>query len=241
MKVLGIDTSGYANAIGITDGTQVLADFTFEARNDSLEKIVDNIDFTLKNAGLTLKDIQGLGVGLGPGSWTGIRVGVTVAKILAFSTNKPIFGVSTLEVLAYSAGNTSCLICPIIDAGTKDTVYAAFYRTTDGAVTKVSEYFVGSIQGLSEIVRESVVFVGSGVQAYGKLISQMLGSTGIDVKAMEDRPKGSTVAMLAATRLEHGETDDVLSLTPLYLKESTAKAFQSRYTGSVQENVNLRY
>jgi len=89
MIVLGIDTSAYANAVGISDGDKVLADSLYEARTDSLEQIVANIDATLKSAGLKLADIEGIGVGLGPGSWTGIRVGVTVGKMLAFGTGKP--------------------------------------------------------------------------------------------------------------------------------------------------------
>ena len=75
----------------------------FPARTDSLEQIVDNIDATFKSAGLTLKDVEGIGVGLGPGSWTGIKVGVTVGKMLAFSTGKPVAGMPTLEALAYAA------------------------------------------------------------------------------------------------------------------------------------------
>lgn len=118
MRVLGIDTSGYANAIGIVGDGQILADFTFEARADSLVKIVSNIDFALKSANLTLHDIQGLGVGLGPGSWTGIRVGVTVGKVLSYGTKKPVCGIPTLEALAYNAGNIQKLICAIISVGT---------------------------------------------------------------------------------------------------------------------------
>ena len=237
MIVLGIDTSGYANAVGVIDGDRILADFTFEARTDSLEKIVSNIDFTLKSANLTLGDVQGFGVGLGPGSWTGIRVGVTVGKILAYSTGKPVCGAPTLEVLAHDARNARnipALICPIINSGAKDTVYAAFYRAKNGAVTRVSEYYVGSIQGLSQMVKEPTVFVGSEAQLHGKLIGQALGSPGISIEAVEDVPKGSTVALLAATRLERGESDDVLSLTPLYLKESTAQAFLGRYSSNAQ-------
>ena len=89
------------------DGDRVLADVTFPARTDSLEQIVDNIDSTLKRAGLTLKDVEGIGVGLGPGSWTGIKVGVTVGKMLAFSTGKPVAGIPTLEALAYGARKES--------------------------------------------------------------------------------------------------------------------------------------
>jgi len=232
MKILGIDTSGYANAVGVTDDERILADFNFEARTDSLEKIVSNIDFTLKKANLQLEDIQGFGVGLGPGSWTGIRVGVTVAKILAYSTNKPVAGVPTLEVLAYNARNTPAQICPIIYAGTKDTVYAAFYRTKNDTVNRIGEYYVGDLKRLSERVKEPTVFTGASAKACSQLIGQIVG---ISIDAIEGVPKGATVALLAAIRLKRGESDDPLSLEPLYLKESTARAFLgSKYSRSAQ-------
>lgn len=234
MKVLGIDTSGYANAIGVVDGDRILSEFVIEARTDSLQKIVANIDFALKKANLTLKDIQGFGVGLGPGSWTGIRVGVTVAKILAYSTGKPVSGVPTLEVLAYNARNKTVVICPIIGTGTRDTVYAAFYRPKADAVTRVGEYYVGDLPGLAKLVKETTVFIGSEAPAYSQLIAQALGSSSISLEAIEDVPSGSAVAWLAAARLERGEFDDVLSLTPLYLKESTAQAFRSKYSNSTR-------
>ena len=233
MKILGIDTSGYANAVGVISDRQVLADFVFEARNDSLEKIVTNVDFALKEAGLTLDDIDGFGVGLGPGSWTGIKVGVTVGKILAFSTDKPVAGVPTLEALAYNVGDISATVCPVIDAGTKDTIYAALYRVKDGAVSRISEYYIGDVPGLAGIVRESVAFVGSGANSYRQLIGQVFGSPS-GIRIIESAPRGAVVARLAAGRLERGESDDTLSLEPLYLKESTAKAFLNRYSGSSQ-------
>lgn len=228
MRVLGIDTSGYANAVGVTDGGQVLADFTFEARSDSLQKIMANIDSTLKSARLTLEDIDGFGVGLGPGSWTGIRVGVTVAKILAYCTSKPVAGVPTLEVLAYGTGNSETLVCAIISTGAGDTVYAAFYRTRNGEVARDGDYYVGDIAGLARMVKEPTIFVGSELQHYRGLIGGE-GSLGSSIKAIEGVPRGAVVAILAARRLERGESDDVLSLTPLYLKESTARAFRNRY------------
>ena len=234
MKVLGIDTSGYTNAVGIIDGEQVLADFTFEARTDSLEKIITNIDSTLKGANLTLDDIQGFGVGLGPGSWTGIRIGVTVGKILAYSTGKPVFGVSTLEVLAYSAGDKSSLICSVISAGTKDTVYAAFYHPGNDTVSRAGEYYVGDIEGLFQLVKEPAILIGSGMQLYDRLAKQAEAFPDIIAEVAEGVTRGSVVARLAAIHLERGESNDALSLTPLYLKESTARAFLGRYSGSAQ-------
>jgi tRNA threonylcarbamoyladenosine biosynthesis protein TsaB len=232
MIVLGIDTSGYANALGVVDGNRVLADHTFEARGDSLEQIVVNVDFTLQSAGITLDDVQGIGVGLGPGSWTGIRVGVTVGKILAFSTEKNIGGISTLEALAYSVRSESSLIYAIVSAGTRDAVYAAFYRARDGHVNMVGKYYFGDIKGLSKTITEPIVIVGSGAQSYRRII-QELGSSKFNIRAIEAAPSGSVVACLAAECLERGEGDNVLSITPLYLKESTAKAYINKYSNHV--------
>lgn len=237
MRVLGIDTSGYANAIGVIDGGKVLADLVCEARSDSLEKIVSNINSVLESAGLTLDDMQGFGVGLGPGSWTGIRIGVTVGKILAYSAARPICGVPTLEALACGAGNISTPVCAIISAGTRDTIYAAFYHTRNGFVTRAGEYYVGNIQGLAAMVREPVVLIGAGIQLYRRLMVQAFGSPSMVVDAIESVPGGDAIALLAAARLKRGESDNILSLTPLYLKESTAKAFVNRYSGKTQINV----
>jgi tRNA threonylcarbamoyladenosine biosynthesis protein TsaB len=234
MIVLGIDTSDYANAVGVVNGDQVLADFNFEAGSDSLEKIVTNIDFALQSAGLTLDDVHGIGVGLGPGSWTGIRVGVTVGKILAFSASKPVVGVPTLEVLAYIARNEESIICPVISAGARDTVYAACYRIQDGNVIRAGEYYVGDLQGLTKMITEPAVMVGPRAKSYCEIISRASGSSTVSIRAVEAVPCGGAVARLAEIRLEQGESDDVLSLTPLYLKESTARAFLSRYAGKAQ-------
>jgi len=231
MIVLGIDTSGYANAVGVIGGEQILADFTFEARTDSLEKIVSNIDFALRSAKLDLDDVKGIGVGLGPGSWTGIRVGVTVAKILAYGTSRPVVGVPTLEAIAYVVRNEASLICPVISAGNRDTVYAAFYRAKDDIVAREGEYYVGDVSGLAKMVTEPTVFAGQEAQG---LVSRSSDSLKISLRSVEAMPNGASVAKLAAMRLERGESDDALSLTPLYLKESTARAFLGRYDGNAR-------
>ncbi len=226
MIVLGLDTSHYANAFGVTEGDKVLADFSCDARADSLEQIVQNIDSALTRAGLTLKDVEGIGVGLGPGSWTGIRVGVTAGKMLAFSAGKPVVGVSTLEVLAYAACGVASLICAVIGAGAGDAVYAALYRPVNGSVERIGEYYVGDVKGLTLLLTNSTVLVGNGARKYADMVGR---ETGMIIKAVEALPGGASVACLAARRLERGEEDDVLSLTPLYLKESTAKAFINKY------------
>ncbi len=232
MLVLGIDTSGYANAIGVVDGERVLADLTFEARNESLAKIMLHADSVLRKVGLDLKDIEGFGVGLGPGSWTGIRIGVTVGKMLAYGTGKLVKGISTLEVLASSAGDSARIICPVIDAGAGGTIYAAFYRRDSNGMHQVGNYYVGDPAGLTGLIIEPAVLVATDAARYQKMIGQRLKSNAIE--ARESTPGGAVVALLTAAYLEKGEPDDTLALAPLYLKESTARAFVNKYKQRAQ-------
>ena len=233
MLVLGIDTSGYANAIGVADGERVLADFVFETRNESLAKIMLNIDSVLKDAGLGLEDIEGFGVGLGPGSWTGIRIGVTVGKMLAYSTGKPVKGIPTLKVLAYQARDCHSLICSIVDAGAGGAIYAAFYRCGNNAVHQAGDYYIGDLPGLAGTIAEPVVLVATDVSKYQGVVGQLLELN--TFAARESIPDGATVALLAAAHLENGEPDDTLALAPLYLKESTARAFVNKYSKRARE------
>ena len=229
MIVLGIDTSGYANAVGVVDGGNVLIDRFYEAKTDSLEQIVDNIDSTLTSAGLTIEDVQGIGVGLGPGSWTGIRVGVTVGKTLAFSTGRPVAGIPTLEALAYAVCDESKMICPIVNVGSGDAVYAAFYRIENEDINQDGDYYVGDVKGLPALIKEPCIIVGQEVIPYAEAITQ---DSWKEIRVVAGRPDGAIVANLAERRLTRGDYDDVLSLTPLYLKESTAKAFVNKYKGT---------
>jgi tRNA threonylcarbamoyladenosine biosynthesis protein TsaB len=227
MIVLGIDTSGYTNAVGIVDGKKVLADESIPARTDSLEQIVANIDDILRKTGLKLEDVEGIGVGLGPGSWTGIRVGVTVGKMLAFSSGKPVAGIPTLEALAYAAGETERFICSVIDVGAGHSVYAGFYRFEDGELVSRNDYFVGTLSELMPKLEEPCYLVGAEVSKYSGILSRNFDND--DVITIEKTPSGAIVAALAEKRLVKGKGDDVLSLTPLYLKESAAKTLIERY------------
>jgi len=229
MIVLGIDTSAYTNAVGLAKGDEVLADAAFPAATDSLEQIVDNIDSVLKGAGLMLADVGGIGVGLGPGSWTGIRVGVTVGKMLAFASGKPVAGVPTLEVLALAAG-TEETACAVIGAGTGRAVYAACYESANGTPVRAGDYYTGDVTGLNKLLAKTNILVAQGAAGY----LEEAGLMGSNIRAVEAAPSGAAVARLAARRLEKGGGDDVLSLTPLYLKESTARAMVNRYSAGKQ-------
>ena len=229
MIVLGIDTSGYYNAVGVVDSDQVLAEFNYEARTDTLEKIFINIDDVLKKAGIALADIEGIGVGLGPGSWTGIRVGVTVGKMLAYGMKKLIAGIPTLEALAYNLRGETRPVCAVIGVGAGDAVYAAIYSTGNNDIIRAGDYYVGDIRGLATLIKEPSVIVATNAADYTRNVTR---ETKVAIEALEATPGGAAIASLAVRRLERGDSDDVLALTPLYLKESTAKAFINKYGSS---------
>jgi len=225
MRILGIDTSSRFNTVGLIDGDHILADFTWEA-GDSLQKIILSIDLVLASGGLTLADVDGLAVGIGPGSWTGVRVGVTVGKILAYATNKPICGVSSLDALAYQARDVPTLLCPLINAG-KENVYAAFFRPRGETVVKEGEYYVGDIKGLLKTIKEPALFLGNAAHLYRQIIVEELGPLA-NYRGEGDVQRGSVIALLALPRFGRGESDDALSISPLYLKESLAQALLAK-------------
>jgi tRNA threonylcarbamoyl adenosine modification protein YeaZ len=165
-------------------------------------------------------------VGLGPGSWTGIRVGVTVGKILAFSADRPVCGVPTLAALAYGVRGEAPLICSVIAVGAGEAVYAGLYRPVGDTVERVGDYYIGDVKGLASLIPRPAVVVGAEAPRYARLIAPV---SGTEVIAVEALPSGAAVASLAVARMGRGERDDALALTPLYLKESTAKAFVNRY------------
>jgi tRNA threonylcarbamoyladenosine biosynthesis protein TsaB len=226
MRILSIDTAGRSDAIGLIDDRRVLADFVGEGTHNSLQDTIININAVLGDAGLTLADVDGLAVGIGPGSWTGVRVGITVGKMMAYATGKPICGIPSLDALAYQTGDVPELICPVVHAG-RGNIYAAFYRRRGGIAVKEGQYAAGPIEGLLTGIKEPVLFVGEAVQAHRQAISALLGDLARFTDASQER-RGSATALLALSRFERGESDDALSLVPLYLKEPLAQALAAR-------------
>ena len=226
MRVLGIDTANLANTIGLIDGDRMVTDFAWEARDNSLQRIIISTDLVLKRGGLTLAEIDGLAVGIGPGSWTGVRVGVTVAKTLAYAVNKPICGISSLEAIAYQARSTSILLCPLVDAG-RENVYSAFYRALGKTLAMEGDYYVGNIKGLTERVKEPALFLGKPAHLYRRAITGELGDLA-SFGSPSDTSSGCVVALLSLPRFAAGAADDAFSLVPLYLGESLAQALLRR-------------
>ena len=130
MKILGIDTSTPIGSVALIDGESLVAEHTLNIMKAHSSRLMPAIDTVLKWGDITADELDGCAVGIGPGSFTGIRIGIATIKSLCYALDKPIIGVSTLEAIAYNLRWTEGLICPILDARRNES-YGAIFRGGD--------------------------------------------------------------------------------------------------------------
>jgi tRNA threonylcarbamoyladenosine biosynthesis protein TsaB len=223
MKVLGIDTSTSCGSVGLIDGHSLIADYLLNIPVTHSERLLGAIDLVLREARCPIGNVDGWGISIGPGSFTGLRIGVSTVKGLSFATGKPVAGVSTLDVLASQIAPTSHLICPILDARKKE-VYAAFYRYGEGdCLKRLSTYMAIRPEDLAKKIEQPTIFLGNGVKTYGDFLLSALPSLAIFPPALLHLPHGSTVAKLGFELLEKGERLDISAFTPIYVRPSEAE------------------
>jgi tRNA threonylcarbamoyladenosine biosynthesis protein TsaB len=223
MKVLGIDTSTMSGSVGLIQDEEVISEYLLNVSVTHSERLLDAIDFVLKNAGCAVEDLDGLAVSLGPGSFTGVRIGVSTVKGLAYASRKPVMGVSTLDVLASQVSPTPYLICPVIDAR-KGEVYTAFYRYEEENTPKrQSEYQVIRPDALVGMVKEQAIFIGNGVKTFREVLQKSLGSLATFPSVPFHLPHGASVARLGLKFLQKGDLLDLAAFSPLYVRASDAE------------------
>lgn len=222
MKVLGIDTSTSCGSIGLVDEGKVISEYLLDCPETHSERLLKGIDFVLKDARLSVDDIDGWVVSLGPGSFTGLRIGISTVKGLALATQRPVAGVSTLDVLAFQVSPTPYLICPIIDAK-KGEVYTAFYRYEENSLKRISTYKVLKPEELVHQINEKTLLVGNGIRNYGQYFQSVLPSLVIYPPIPLHLPHGSILTLLGFECLRNGESLDLASFAPLYIRPSDAE------------------
>jgi tRNA threonylcarbamoyladenosine biosynthesis protein TsaB len=222
MYVLGIETSTMSGSVAIITADRLIAENTLNTRTTHAERLLSAIDHLLQTVSLSIQQIDGIAVGLGPGSFTGLRIGVTTAKSLAYSIQKPLVGIPSLDALASQYLFTNLLICPMLDARKRE-VYTALYRNDGAIVERVSEYAVITPEHVLRDLTEPVMFLGDGVFPYRQMIETTLGHHALFADAARMLPRGSLIAKLGCDRLIAGEHDDWFALTPLYIRQSDAE------------------
>lgn len=224
MKCLALDTTTDICSIAVAEDERLLGEYDFAHAMDLSQRLMPNIVSLLKDSGLEVKDVQGIGVSLGPGSFTGLRIGITTAKTLAQVLKVPIAGVVTLDLLAHQFDYLpETLICPLIKVR-KDEVYYAFYQANLGSLERLSEYDSGPVQDLvhsSPLTHHSsLIICGDGAKVSAPILKEVLGDRLVLAPDWLSYPRASILAKLAYDMILREETADPISLVPFYIRKS---------------------
>ena len=201
MKILGIDTSTSCGSIGLIDDGSVISEYLLNTALTHSERLLRSIEYVLNQGGCSTEDLDGWALSIGPGSFTGLRIGVSTVKGLAFASHKPVAGVPTLDALAANISPTPYLICPVLDAR-KGELYTSCYRYGRGDILKrLTAYEAIRPEDLAKRIEEKTVFLGSGVKSYGDTLRKAIPTLATFVPDPFNQPRGSVVARLGLERL----------------------------------------
>ena len=220
MLVLAIDTATKIGSVALYDDkTGVIGEINLYVKVNHSNVIMDAVDSLFKLSGLTIKDVDRIAVTIGPGSFTGIRIGTAIAKGLAYSLKKPIVGVNELDVLAHMGENREDIIVPLIDAR-KERVYFSKYRYIDNILLREEEYKDGELREiLDDLKGKKVTFIGDGATVNEKLINEILEKEYTIFSKANSIPRAGVAAQISL----HLPEDNLYTLEPLYVNKSQAE------------------
>ncbi len=229
MKLLTIDTSTNVCSVALTCNGEVTAEYLLNQGKTMSGRLLECVDVVLGGGGLTLADLDGFGVSLGPGSFTGLRIGVATVKGLAMATGKPVAGFSSLAMLAMNLPYVSFPVCPMFDAR-KGEVYTALYDCRGLPEARAADCVLPPAAFLDRI-SDAVIFIGEGAVRYREQIEARLGERALFVSPSFNVPKASNGALLAEDAFRRGDIASLASLSPVYIRPSEAELAKLKREG----------
>lgn len=224
MYLLGIETATPTGSVALVNEQGLIGEFTLNLKGTLSERLLPAIHQLLTSADLAFAKIDCLAVSLGPGSFTGLRIGVSTAKGLALAGGKPLVGVPTLDALASHCYGPPPYICPLLDAKKKE-VFAALYRRNDsGELQKLTpDLVIAPEKLLEEIIKDKTMFLGEGSRVYRDLIEGRLGSQAVFAPLPLSHPRAATIAFLGLEEWKRGHLISATALAPTYVRPSEAE------------------
>lgn len=220
--MLALETATLTGSIAIVEDSVLIGEVRISVRIDHSERLMNSIKWLLSSSGISPHEIDAFAVSIGPGSFTGLRIGLSTAKGLAYATGKPLVPVLTLDAFARSFSRCSLPVCPMLDAR-KNEIYTALYIWEAGLCRKViSETAVNPADFLREI-SQPTLFTGDGAMLYRDLIRSTLKQNAIFASSSRMSPSAATVAEIALEELPEGGVADPAALRPLYIRKSEAE------------------
>lgn len=222
MIILGIETATMTGGLALIDEEKLISEYTLNMKTTHSSRLMPALDWILKDASLNKNQIDGIAISIGPGSFTGLRIGLATAKGLAMGLNIPLVTVPTLDALAYNVTYSPYQICPVLDARKKE-VYSAIFRYENGIIARKSPYQVISPDELISQINEKTIMLGDALNIYGEIFLEKLGGLAIFAHNSQRLPRASVIAELGLVKLKAGEIADLASSEPLYIRRADAE------------------
>jgi len=222
VNILGIETSTKTGSVAIVSEDGVVAQYSLNIEVTHSERLMSTIDRVLKDTGLAVHDLDGFSVAIGPGSFTGLRIGLSTVKGLALATGRPIAAVPTLQALAWNLPYCAYPVCTLLDAR-KNEVYASLYRFDGTALVQILPEAAMSIFRLAGQISEKVVFTGEGSRIYRNGIQELFGERAVFAPHSAVLPSGAKVAEIGLDMIKSGRQAEPDRLTPLYIRRPEAE------------------
>jgi tRNA threonylcarbamoyl adenosine modification protein YeaZ len=237
MRVLGIETSGRSCGCAVVEDDRLLGQKVSDLPGEHVEKLVQLIGNLLEETSLEMESLEGVAVSLGPGSFTGLRIGLATAKGICFGTGLPLAGVPSLDAMAETVSPWDGNIVTTRDAR-RGEIYVATYRSAGCSVARTSDYFAlkpeevaGVIAGIAEQGR--TIVSGDALERYGGLLRRALPAEVLFAPGELWTPSPPSVAAIGVRMFEEGKTLDMGNSEPLYLRPSEAERQAMSGGGSI--------
>ena len=224
MTILAMDTATMVSSVAVATEERVLAELTAETRFTHSETLVPNIEEVLRLADVQREELSAVAVSLGPGSFTGLRIGLAAAKAIAYALNIPLVGVPAPEVLAAAFPSPGAVVAPLIDAQ-KGNAYFALYRFTENGFVCEREVTVASPQEIADAIAEAkspVMLAGDFARKWVAKGAE-LPKNAMLAPVTHCMPRAALVAARAIVRLQNGEGKSPMELEPIYVRRSEAE------------------
>jgi tRNA threonylcarbamoyladenosine biosynthesis protein TsaB len=214
---LAIDTSTPTASIALFQEGEVVAELTWHSGQNHTVELLPNLIYLLQQAKADLRSVDGIMVAKGPGSYNGLRVGVSTAKGLCLALGVPMVGISSLEVTAFAHAQTALPICPIHNAGGGE-IAAALYQLRRGVWGRLVEEHITTPEALCRRMATRTLFCGDIAPALAAQLEGQLGRRAVIAQAAARLRRAGFLAELGWRRLKRGDYDDLSALEPLYLR-----------------------
>jgi tRNA threonylcarbamoyladenosine biosynthesis protein TsaB len=223
MNILAIDTSQKTVSVALLEDEIIRAEIFINTGVNHAEILLPTIERACETAGLRIGEIHLYALTIGPGAFTGLRIGASTVKGFALATGKPVVGVSTLEALAQNGESSTRLICPMLNAQ-KQQVYTAAYRAkADGRLEQAADERVMNVEDLLDGFQEDVLFIGDGAAAHEKKIRDALRERAFFAAGHQQHVRAAAVGILGRRKYLDGDVLDLFRFTPRYLRLSEAE------------------